>query len=137
MPLWYWMQTAWASDLTVNSRGMAVIISVKCPEGHLSMAKVPNSCKYHGDAQPIGCLNYLGIIDRPPWLNDRSCAGVRYGLQAVREREEGVGGGDGSCQGEDRLHGSEAGGIDTAHLACTDADRLTVAVGEPGVDDGV
>ena len=66
-------------------------------------------------------------------MDDGGCAGLRDGFKAVGEGEKGVGGGDASIEREDGFHGAEAGGVDAAHLAGSDAEGLAIA----GVDNGV
>ena len=73
------------------------------------------------------------VADGAAGLNDGGGAGLGDGFEAVGEGKEGVGGGDAAVEGQDGFHGSEAGGVDAAHLAGADADGLAVA----GVDDGV
>ena len=101
------------------------------------MAKVADSGEDHGDVEPIGRFNDCGVAHRPTRLNDGGCPCLSDGLQAIGEREEGIGGSDAALQREDRFHGSEAGRIDPGHLAGTDADGLTVALREAGEDDGI
>ena len=101
------------------------------------MAEVADSGEDHGDAESVGGGDDFGIADGAAGLDDGGCSGVRDGFEAVGEWEEGVGGGYAAVEREDGLHGSEAGGVDAAHLAGSDAYGLAVAVGEAGVDDGV
>ena len=101
------------------------------------MAEVADAGKDHGHAKPVGCSDDLGVADRAAGLDDGGCTGIGDGFEAVGEREEGVGGGYGSFEREDGFHGSEAGRVDPAHLAGSDADGLAMSFGEAGVDDGV
>ena len=66
-------------------------------------------------------------------LNDGGGSGFGDFFDAVGEREEGVGRGDGALERQLGFHGADFGGIDAAHLSGADADGLSVA----GVDDGV
>ena len=93
----------------------------------LAVAEVADAGKDHSDAQPVGGRDHFGVPDRAAGLDDGRCAGVGNGLQAVREREEGVRGGDGAGQRKHRLHGAEARGVHPAHLPGADADSLAEA----------
>src|SRR5271155_1313104 len=101
MPPADWMQAAW----THRSHSINAIIDAISPKTqHLSMPKVPDARKRHGHPKPVGSLDYLGVANRPPGLNDRRSPGLGNGLQAVGEREKGVGGGHGTLQGKNGLH---------------------------------
>ena len=97
------------------------------------MSEMPNSGEDHGHAQPVGGGDDVLVFHRATRLDDGGGAGGCDRLEAIGEREEGVGGGHGAGKGEHGLLRAEFGGIDAAHLACADADGLAVA----RVDDGV
>ena len=54
------------------------------------MAEVPPSGEDHGEMVSIGDLDRHLVPDRSPRLDDRSHAGLRRDLDAVREREVGI-----------------------------------------------
>ena len=81
----------------------------------------------------VGGRDDLLVADRAARRHDRGDAGVGQDVQPVAEREEGVGGRAAVDDRQDGLGHGEPAGVDAAHLARADADRLA-GVGE---DDGV
>src|SRR5947207_548391 len=83
--------------------------------------------EHHRDARTVAGLDHLGIAPRATGLDHRGDARLERRLDAVREREEGVGGHRGTrhrvCPVLTRLFDGEANGVDTAHLTRADADR--------------
>ena len=59
-----------------------------------SMPEVADAGEDHGHAQPVSGVDDILISYRSAGLDDGRGAGLGYGLQAVGEGEEGVGGGD-------------------------------------------
>src|ERR1700733_123747 len=82
-------------------------------------------------------MDDFGIADGASGLDDGGCAGLGYGLEAVGEWKEGVGGGYAAGEREDGLHGSKACCVAAGHLAGSYAYGLAVTFAESGVDDGV
>jgi hypothetical protein len=117
----------------INAVFALTLCGISLPFASASMAEVPHAGEGHRDAQSIGGSDDILILYGAAGLDDRSCAGFGYGFKAVWEGEEGVGGGYAAFEGQDGLHGSEAGGVYAAHLACAYANGLAVT----GIDDGV
>src|SRR5271156_1325074 len=97
---------------------------VTAANGGLSVAEVADAGKDHSNTKLVGCLNDLGVTNRAARLNDRRGACLGHGLEAIGEREEGVGGGDRALERENGLQSAEACGVDAAHLSRTDTNRL-------------
>ena len=94
---------------------------------------MPDTGEDHGEAEAVGGGDDVLIFDGAAGLDDGGGAGCGDGFESVREREEGVRGGDGALEGKDGFHGAESGGVDAAHLSGAHADGLAVA----RVDDSV
>ena len=110
-----------------------------CPERHPcrslvgSVPEVADAGENHGNAQLIGGGNYVLILHRPPWLNDRGGSGLGNGFKAIGEGKEGIRGGDRALQRQNGLLRAESGGVHAAHLPRANAHGLAVA----RIDDGV
>src|SRR5260370_2797803 len=109
------------------------------PKKHsiLSVPEVPDARKRHRYAKPVGSLDDLGVAHRATRLNNCRGAGLRDGLQAVGEREKGVGGGNSAIERKNCLHCAKPCGIHPAHLPCANPYRLAVTLAEAGIDDRV
>ena len=97
---------------------------------------MPHAGKHHGHAGFVSSSNHFGVAHRAAWLNHRADAVGSCIIDAVTEREEGIGGHDGTLNlqaGMLGLDGGNACRVDAAHLAGADTDRLAVA----GVDNGI
>src|SRR5580704_8017422 len=101
--------------------------------GLISMPEMADAGEYHGYAETVCGGDYVLILHRAAGLDDCCRASRGDSLETVREGKEGVGSAHRALERQDRLHGAEAGGIHSAHLAGADADSLPVA----GVHDGV
>src|SRR2546423_15387859 len=97
------------------------------------MPEMPDAREDHREAVLVGGGYDLRVAHGTAGLYDR-CDAVPGGLvNAVAEREEGVGREHGAGDGKPRAHRADANRVDARHLTRADADGL------PGarVDDGV
>ena len=94
---------------------------------------MPHAGEDHGDSEAICGRDHFCVANGATGLDDGGRPGFDDGLEAVGKRKKGVGSGDTAGQGENGFHGSEAGGVNAAHLTGSDADSLAVA----SIDDGV
>src|SRR5688572_9903753 len=91
----------------------------------ISVAEVAHAREYHGHAALVGRCDHLSVAHAAAGLDDRLGAGLGQRVQAVAEREEGIGGDDRAFQGQAggrRLHGGDAYAVDAAHLSGADAE---------------
>ena len=95
--------------------------------------KCRSPVKYIGHAGGLRRGDDLLVAHRAARLHDRADAGVEQHLQAVGEREEGVGRGDGAGGAVPGPGHGELAGVDPVDLAHADADGCAVA----GEQDGV
>src|ERR1700677_2700728 len=91
------------------------------------MPKMSHPGEDHRQSEAIGSFDDLLVTHRATRLNDGGGANFGDFLDAVGEREEGVGGCDRAFQRQLRLHRSQLAGIDPAHLPRAYADSLAVA----------
>ena len=90
---------------------------------------MPHAGEDHGHAMLVGGGDDFGIPHRTARLDQRGHASFRRGVDAIPEREEGVGGHDRAGDGQSgvlRLDGGNAGRVDAAHLPGADADGLLI-----------
>src|SRR5208283_4312465 len=101
------------------------------------MPEMPHPGENRSQAETVRGFDHFLVPYRASGLND--CRGARFGdfLDAIREWEKGIGGGDRSLQGQLRLHGTQLAGIDAAHLSGPDAYDLAVVFIKTSIDDGV
>src|SRR5690606_5442655 len=102
----------------------------------VSVAEMPHAGKHHCHAGFVGGGNHFFVADRTTGLDDAADTHLGGVVDAVAEREEGVGRHHRAFHfqpGMLGLDGGDAGGIDAAHLAGADADSLAVF----RVNDGV
>src|SRR5690606_7420890 len=100
------------------------------------VAEMPEAGEYHGDVVLVGRGDHFLVTHRAAGLDHRGGASLGEHVEAVSERERGVGGdhATGDLQaGVLGLDLGDAGGIDPAHLARADADGHAVLA----IDDGV
>src|SRR5215469_12233275 len=97
------------------------------------MPEMPDSGEDHGQAEPVRSGDYVFILDGPAGLDDRRRAGGSNSFEPIREWKECIGGGDRSFKWKHSFLRAKTSGINTAHLACADADGLSLT----RVDDGV
>ncbi len=87
----------------------------------------------HSEAEAVGSSDDIVVAYGAAGLNDRSSAGFRGFFDAVREREEGVGGDDAASQRRLRFHYGDFYGVDATHLAGADSEGGAVASEDDGV----
>ncbi len=97
------------------------------------MQEVAHVGEDHGQAEIVGGGDDFGVFDGAAGLNDSGGAGFCGVLDAVGEREEGVGGDDAALQRFLRFHDRDFDGVDAGHLAGADAEGGGIL----GEDDGV
>src|SRR5262245_814449 len=101
-----------------------------------SVPEVPAAREEHADPQAVGDREDLGIALRTAGLDDDPHSRFGQALDAVGEREEGVGSGDAPAQvvpRVPRLAHREIAAIDAAHLAGADAEGAAIAADDDGV----
>src|SRR5690606_38591638 len=101
-----------------------------------SMAEVTHSRKDHRNSGFVGRIDDFRIAHRATRLDHGGDADGGGVVQAVAEREEGIGGHYGTLNLQTGVFGldcGDAGGVDAAHLPGTHAHGLAVL----GIDDGV
>src|SRR5262245_40097185 len=81
--------------------------------------------QYHRQPMFIRGLDDLSIADGTSRLYDRRNPGLRCRIQSITEGKEGIRCHHATLYRHLRLHCRELDGIDPAHLAGTDPDRLT------------
>ena len=89
--------------------------------------EVPDAGENHRQPQAIGSLDYLLISNRPPRLNNCSCASPGNLFNPVREREKRIGRRHRALQWQNRLHSPNLAGVHAAHLPRTHPHSLSVA----------
>src|SRR5437868_1483303 len=99
----------------------------------LLVAEVPDAGEDHGHAEAIGGGDDVGILYGATGLDGGGNAMGSGGFEAVRKREERVGGKDAAFQREHALLCADFHREDTAHLTGAGGEQLAFA----GVDDGV
>src|SRR5712664_1040998 len=87
----------------------------------------------HSEAEAVGSSDDIVVAYGAAGLNDRGSTGFRGFFDAVREREEGVGGDDAASQRRLRFHYGDFYGVDATHLAGADSEGGTVASEDDGV----
>src|SRR5579863_5580605 len=97
------------------------------------MAEMAYGGEDHGEAEAVGGGGDFVVAHGAAGLDDGGDSVLGGFLDAVGEREEGVGGEYGSLQRQDGLHRADFDGIDAAHLPGAGADGLAGA----GEYDGV
>src|SRR5690606_32237079 len=101
-----------------------------------SVAEVAHAGERHGNASFIRGINHFLVTHRAAGLDHRADADGSGIIDAITEREEGIGGHDRALDlqaGMLGLDGGDAGGIHPAHLTRANTDGLAIA----GVDNGV
>src|SRR5436305_2832275 len=96
---------------------MVLLVRSPTPARELAVPEVAYTGEDHGHAQFVGGGDNFGVAHGASGLDDCGGSGVGDGLQTVGEWEEGVRGGYATGQGEDGLHGSEAGCVYARHPA--------------------
>jgi len=91
------------------------------------VAEMPDARKHHGKVQPIRRRDDLLVTDRSARLDYGGDPMSRGFFDAIRKREEGIGGEHGVFLGQYRFHRTHLHAIDTAHLTGSGADRLSGA----------
>src|SRR5262245_47878277 len=76
-----------------------------------SMLEVATAGEDHGDPVLVGRRDHLGVVHRPARLDDDRDAGGGHGVEAVAEREEGVGRGGAAGGPSVRFLGGDLGAV--------------------------
>jgi len=97
------------------------------------MPEMPLPREHHRHPTFIRGGDDFRVADGTSGLDDGANSGVGEEVEAVAEGEEGVGGGEGAGGGQDRFHDRDFGGVDAAHLAGADSDRLRFIRQDDGV----
>src|SRR5260370_32891103 len=87
----------------------------------------------HSEAEAMGSSDAIVVAYGAAGLNDRGGASLGGFFDAVREREEGVGGDDAASQRRLRFHYGDFYGVDATHLAGADSEGGAVASEDRGV----
>src|SRR5713226_10545147 len=87
----------------------------------------------HSEAEAVGSSDDIVVANGAARLNERGSTGFRGFFDAVREREEGVGGDDAALQRRLRFHYGDFYGVDATHLAGADSEGGAVASENDGV----
>src|SRR3990172_1134492 len=101
-----------------------------------SMPEVAHAGEHHGDTALIGGGNHLVVAQAAAGLDHGGRTGIDDHVEAVAEREKGVGSRHRTRERQFRvlrLDGSHTGTVHPAHLAGTDAHRHAVAAEYDGV----
>src|SRR4029079_5418506 len=107
---------------------MVISTSSVCVSRLMSVAKVPNAGEDHSNTVFICRGDHLGVTHTAARLHDGLRARLCDHVDAVAKREECVRCNDGPVQLEAGvlcLDRGDARGVDTAHLAGTDAERAS------------
>src|SRR5258706_9428448 len=102
----------------------------------MSMPEVAHAGEDHGRAALVGRGDHFGVAHAAAGLDERARARVEQHLDAVAEREEGVGGGDRVLERQSRglrFRRRQARAVDAAHLPGADAERGAAAAEDDGV----
>src|SRR5713101_3223477 len=102
-------------------------------EDHFSVQEVAHAGEDHGQAEPVGGGDNIGIAHRAAWLDHRRGARFRGFFHSIRKGKEGVGSDHSAGQRRLRLHHCEFHGIDAAHLACANTERGAILCKHDGV----
>src|SRR6185503_12107434 len=96
----------------------------------MSVSEVAHAGEHHGRAALVRRGDDFGVAYAAAGLDDRRRARFEDDIDAVAEREEGVGRGHRPCERQASrlsLHRGEARAVDAAHLPGADAERHAVA----------
>src|SRR5919201_2626577 len=105
-----------------------------------SVTEVTETGEYHRHPVRVGGGDHVVVPDGAAGLDHRRGAGLGHDVEAVAEREEGVGGAHAALGGEPdlaRAHDREPGGVHAVHLPGADADDLIARYKDDGVRLGL